>query len=156
MIALYPGSFDPITNGHVDIINRACKKFDKVIVAVLNNKNKKTLFSIDERLEILNTLFEDCDKIITDSFDGLLIDYAEKMQADVILRGLRAVTDFEYEMQMSMFNKALMPEIETIFMVTGNDYSFLSSSLVKEIASFNGDVSSFVPKVVVDKFKEKY
>lgn len=156
MIALYPGSFDPITYGHKDIIDRCLKKFDKVIVAVLNNKNKNLLFTSEERVELINTLYKDCDKIIVESFDGLLVDYAKQTQADVIVRGLRAVTDFEYEMQMSMFNKVLYPDIETLFMVTGDKYSFLSSSLVKEVASYKGDISSFVPKEVENKLKEKF
>lgn len=156
MIALYPGSFDPITYGHKDIIDRCLKKFDKVIVAVLNNKNKNLLFTSEERVELIDTLYKDCDKIIVESFDGLLVDYAKQTQADVIVRGLRAVTDFEYEMQMSMFNKVLYPDIETLFMVTGDKYSFLSSSLVKEVASYKGDISSFVPKEVENKLKEKF
>ena len=134
MIALYPGSFDPITYGHKDIIDRCLNKFDKVIVAVLNNKNKNLLFTSEERVELIDTLYKDCDKIIVESFDGLLVDYVKQTQADVIVRGLRAVTDFEYEMQMSMFNKVLYPDIETLFMVTGDKYTFLRSSLVKEVA----------------------
>ncbi len=156
MIALYPGSFDPITYGHKDIIDRCLNKFDKVIVAVLNNKNKNLLFTSEERVELIDTLYKDCDKIIVESFDGLLVDYVKQTQADVIVRGLRAVTDFEYEMQMSMFNKVLYPDIETLFMVTGDKYSFLSSSLVKEVASYKGDISSFVPKEVENKLKEKF
>lgn len=156
MIALYPGSFDPITYGHKDIIDRCLKKFDKVIVAVMNNKSKDLLFTSDERVELIDTLYTDCDKIIVESFDGLLVDYAKQINADVIIRGLRAVTDFEYEMQMSMFNKVLYPDIETLFMVTGDEYSFLSSSLVKEVASYKGDISSFVPNEVENKLKEKF
>lgn len=156
MIAVYPGSFDPITNGHIDIINRAAKKFDKVVVAILNNKDKNYLFSSQERLDIINEIFKSYDNIEVDSFDGLLVDYAKYIGADVVIRGLRAMTDFEYEMQMSMFNKKLMPELETMFLVTGDEFSFLSSSLVKEVASYGGDIKSFVPKVVVNRLKDKF
>lgn len=156
MIAVYPGSFDPITYGHIDIIERCSSIFDKVVVAVLNNRNKNLLFTVDERVEMIDTLFQNCDNIIVDSFDGLLVDYVKKIDANVIVRGLRAVTDFEYEMQMSMFNKVLLDEIETMFMVSGSKYSFLSSSLVREVASHRGDVSNFVPKVVENKLKEKF
>lgn len=156
MIAIYPGSFDPITNGHIDIINRSAKKFDKVVVAILNNKDKNYLFSSQERLDILNEIFVSHVNIEIDSFDGLLVDYAKYIGADVVIRGLRAMTDFEYEMQMSMFNKKLMPELETMFLVTGDEFSFLSSSLVKEVASYGGDIQSFVPKVVVNRLKDKF
>lgn len=156
MKAIYPGSFDPITYGHVDIIERCSQKFDKVIVACLNNRAKDYLFSPSDRIEMIDEVFKDNKKVETDMFDGLLIDYANEIGADVIVRGLRAISDFEYEMQLSMFNKVLKPDLETFFLVSSDKYSFLSSSLVKEVASYKGDISSFVPPIVVKKLESKF
>ncbi|MDO5717511.1 MAG: pantetheine-phosphate adenylyltransferase [Tissierellia bacterium] len=155
MIAIYPGSFDPITYGHLDIISRCASKFDKVIVAVLNNKNKNVVFSIEDRVAMIKELTDKYPNIEVDSFNGLLIDYAKVKNADIIIRGLRAVSDYEYEMQMSLYNKKLYPEIETMFLVSKSTYSYLSSSIVKEIASYGGDISSFVPPTVEKRIKSK-
>lgn len=155
MVVIYPGSFDPITYGHIDIINRCAKKFDKVIVSVLNNSAKKNLFSVQERMELLKAVLGKYDNVEVDSFNGLLIDYAKKKDCSLIVRGLRAVSDFEYEMQMALVNKNLEDDIETIFMVALGKYAFLSSSIVKEVAMFGGDISCFVPKVVEKAMKEK-
>lgn len=156
MIAIYPGSFDPITYGHLDIITRCSKKFNKVIVAVLNNQSKKVVFSIEDRVAMIKELTSEYPNVQVDNFDGLLIDYAKKKEADVIIRGLRAVSDYEYEMQMSLYNKQLFPEIETMFLVSDTKYSYLSSSIVKEIASYHGDISNFVPPLVEVKINSKY
>jgi len=157
-ICVCPGSFDPITNGHLDIIERASTICDKVIVAVLNNSNKKPLFSIEERLEFLRRVFKDNPKIEVDSFSGLLIDFVRMKKAKVIIKGLRALSDFEYEFQMALLNKSLAPDIETMFMMTNINYSYLSSSSVKELAKFGGNIDGLVPDCIKDdilnKFKE--
>ena len=155
MIVIYPGSFDPVTNGHLDIIDRCSRKFDKVIVSILNNTSKKTLFSVEERTELLKKVLKDYKNVEVDTFSGLLIDYAKEKGVTTMIRGLRAVSDFEYEMQMSLVNRKLYNEIETLFMVSSSEYAFLSSSIVKEIAMFDGDVSCLVPKVVQKALKEK-
>lgn len=155
MVVIYPGSFDPVTYGHIDIINRCSKKFDKVIVSVLNNNSKKNMFTVDERITLLKKALEEYDNVEVDSFNGLLIDYARKKNCSLIVRGLRAVSDFEYEMQMALVNKKLSKDIETIYMVARGEYSYLSSSIVKEVATFGGDISCFVPKVVEKAIKEK-
>lgn len=148
MIAVYPGSFDPVTNGHLDIIERCSKKFDKLIVAILNNPSKKTMFSVDERVEMLKKVTEEYDNVEVDTFTGLLIDYVKVKKADMLVRGLRAVSDFEYEMQMALMNKNLDESVETCFLISSNQYSFLSSSLVKEVAIFKGDISHLVPSEI--------
>ena len=140
MRAVYPGSFDPITNGHLDIIFRGAKLFDELRVAVLNNVSKKSLFSSEERIEMIKENIKEYDNIIVEPFDGLLINYAKEVNADVIIRGLRAVSDYEYELQMALANKKLYDDIETIFLVSNSKYSYLSSSLVKEIAHFDGNL----------------
>ncbi len=155
-IAVCPGSFDPLTNGHVDIITRAAKIFDKVVVAVLHNPNKKPLFTMDERVEMIQASLTDLPNVEVDSFSGLLVDYARQRKACAIVRGLRAVSDFEIELMQASVNRKLAPDIETIYMMTSNDFSFLSSSVVKEVASFKGDVSCMVPKEVAKKLAEKY
>jgi len=156
-IAVYPGSFDPITNGHVDIINRGLRMFDELIVLIAYNPNKKSLFSVDERLEMIQQVFRAQGKRVqADSFEGLLVDYAEKVGAGVIIRGLRAVSDFEYEFQMAMMNRELRPKLETLFMMTGESYFYISSRLVKEVVSLGGDVSALVPKSVLKKLREKF
>ena len=159
MRSIYPGSFDPVTNGHIDIIERASKISDELIVGVLYNKAKTPLFSVEERVKMLCEVTKDMKNVRVVPFEGLLIEFATQMDAKVIIRGLRAVTDFEYELQMSQTNHKLNPEIETLFMTTSLEYSFLSSSTVRELASFGGDISQFVPKYVeeqvIEKMKEK-
>ncbi|MFC0473058.1 pantetheine-phosphate adenylyltransferase [Halalkalibacter kiskunsagensis] len=155
-IAVCPGSFDPVTLGHLDIITRGASVFDKVIVAVLHNRNKQPLFSVEERVSLLEEVTKDLENVKIDSFNGLLIDYMKENKANTIIRGLRAVSDFEYEMQAASINKKLGPEIETFFMMTNNHYSYLSSSIVKEIAKYNADVSDIVPHVVAEALKMKF
>jgi len=157
-IAIYPGSFDPITNGHVDLVKRTLGVFDRVIVAIARNPEKDgSLFSLDERLEMIGEVFQGLGKRVkAESFDGLLVDYAKKSGAKVIIRGLRAVSDFEYEFQMAMMNRELEPGLETLFMMTGQDHFYISSRLVKEVVSLGGDISSLVPKIVQKKLKEKF
>ncbi|CCQ93641.1 phosphopantetheine adenylyltransferase [[Clostridium] ultunense Esp] len=155
MVVIYPGSFDPVTYGHLDIIDRCSKKFSKVIVSVLNNKSKKNLFSIEERVEILERTLEKYDNVEVDTFSGLLVDYAKEKECTTMIRGLRAVSDFEYEMQMALVNKKLEDDIETLFMVSTGRYAYLSSSIVKEVAMFGGNISCFVPDVVERALKEK-
>lgn len=154
--AIYPGSFDPITFGHLDIIERASKLFDELIVAVLNNSQKKSLFSIDERVDILNQLLKDYPNVKVESFEGLLIDYAKSKEASVIVRGLRAVTDFEYELQIAQTNRVESPHIDTVFLTTSLNYSYLSSTVVREFASYGGDISHFVPKEIIPLIENKY
>lgn len=148
MLAIYPGSFDPVTNGHLDIIERCAKKFDKLIVAILVNNSKEGMFSIKEREELLKNLLEKYDNIEITTFSGLLVDYVKTRNIDIIVRGLRAVSDYEYEMQMALTNKSLYEDAETMFLISSTQYSFLSSSVVKEVAMFNGNISGLVPEVV--------
>jgi pantetheine-phosphate adenylyltransferase len=155
-IAVCPGSFDPVTYGHLDIIARGAKIFDKVIVAVLINAKKNSLFSVEERVELLRKATADLPNVEVDSFNGLLIDYMRKRQAKVVIRGLRAVSDFEYEMQVASINKKLEDEVETFFMMTINQYSFLSSSIVKEVAKYKASVSDLVPPVVEQALRQKF
>ncbi|MDQ6630496.1 MAG: pantetheine-phosphate adenylyltransferase [Verrucomicrobiota bacterium] len=142
---IYPGSFDPLTNGHLDVIQRAAKLFDRVIVAVAKNESKKPLFSLKERLALVATAVKPFSQVEADSFDGLLVDYVEANSGQAIIRGLRAVSDFEFEFQLALMNRKLNQRIETIFMMPKDTYTFLSSGIVKEIASLGGEVSSFVP-----------
>ncbi|HSK30614.1 MAG TPA: pantetheine-phosphate adenylyltransferase [Candidatus Limnocylindria bacterium] len=157
-IAIYPGSFDPITNGHVDLVKRTLRVFDKIIVAIATNPEKdRSLFSVDERLQMITDLFADLGgRVQADSFQGLLVDYAEKKGSKVIIRGLRAISDFEYEFQMAMMNHRLKPQIETLFMMTGETEFYTSSRLVKEVVSLGGDVSGLVPENVLKKLKQKF
>ncbi|MFC7784485.1 MULTISPECIES: pantetheine-phosphate adenylyltransferase [unclassified Rossellomorea] len=155
-IAVCPGSFDPITYGHLDIITRGAKVFDQIYVVVLNNSSKKPLFSVDERIELIREVTGDIPNVVVDSFQGLLVDYAKKVNAKAIIRGLRAVSDFEYEMQITSMNRVLEDDIETFFIMTNNQYSFLSSSIVKEVAKYGGNISELVPKRVEESLKEKY
>ena len=155
-IAVYPGSFDPVTNGHVDIILRSSKIVDKLIVGVLNNSAKKSLFSVEERVSMLKELTKDLPNVEVTSFDGLLVDYMREIDANIIVRGLRAVTDFEYELQIAQTNHIENTDIETIFLTTNLQYSYLSSTIVKEFASYGGDISKFVPEQFVDRIYEKY
>ena len=153
--AIYPGSFDPVTYGHCDIIQRSCKIVDELIVGVLNNKAKMPLFSVEERVKMLKEVTGSLPNVRIVPFDGLLVDFASRMDARLIIRGLRAITDFEYELQMSQTNHKLAPDIETMFLTTSLEYSFLSSTTVKEIATFGGDISQFVPPVVIENIKQK-
>lgn len=157
-IAIYPGSFDPITNGHVDLVKRTLGVFDRIIVAIARNPEKDhSLFDLDERLGMIRQVFKSQgDRVRAESFDGLLVKYAEKSGAKVIIRGLRAISDFEYEFQMAMMNRELAPGIETLFMMTGHDHFYISSRLVKEVVSLGGDISSLVPPIVAKKLKEKF
>lgn len=155
-IAICPGSFDPITNGHLDIIERAAPIFDEIIVAVLNNSSKQPLFSVRERMELISEVTEHLPHIKVDSFNGLLVDYASEVGADVIVRGLRAVSDFEYEMQVASINKKMNDQIETLFMMTNNQYSFLSSSIVKEASKYGASVAGLVPPAVEEALRHKY
>ncbi|MGK0576393.1 pantetheine-phosphate adenylyltransferase [Macrococcus capreoli] len=155
-IAVVPGSFDPITKGHLDIIQRSSGLFDEVHVSVLNNSKKTGFFSIEERLALIEEAVKHLPNVKVDYFSGLLVDFCEKIGAQQIVRGLRAVSDFEYEMQLTSMNKKLNDDIETLYMMTNNQYSFISSSMVKEVAKYGGDVSSIVPKNVENALKEKY
>jgi pantetheine-phosphate adenylyltransferase len=155
--AIYPGTFDPITNGHLDLIARASRLYDKVVVAVAVNKNKITLFSMDERVALAKTATLEFPNVLVIGFDNLLVDCAKQQGVDVILRGLRAVSDFEYEFQLAGMNRRLAPELETVFLTPAEQYEFISSSMIREIAQLHGDVSCFVPELVhqslINKFK---
>jgi len=155
-LAICPGSFDPITNGHLDIIEKASGIFDQVIVAVFNNEAKSPLFSVQERMDLIKESTSYLPNISVDSSSHLLMDYAKEKNADVVIRGLRAVSDFEYEMQITSMNRKLNPEVETLFVMTNNQYSFLSSSMVKEIAKYHGDISGLIPEVVQSALREKF
>ncbi|AEI44393.1 pantetheine-phosphate adenylyltransferase [Paenibacillus mucilaginosus] len=155
-VAVYPGSFDPVTNGHLDIIHRASKVFDKLVVAVLNNTSKNPLFSVEERVGLLREVTRDLPNVEIDSFRDLLINYMKKKNAHLIVRGLRAVSDFEYELQLASTNRKLCEDIETFFMTSTPQYSYLSSSIVKEIARFHGPVSDLVPPEVEQALRGKY
>ena len=152
-VAVYPGSFDPLTNGHVDIIMRGARLFDRIIVAILVNAEKLPLFSIDERIEIARAVFKDHANVEVDTFDGLLVDYIERRGAQVIVRGLRAVSDFEFEFQLANMSRHLQPEIESVFMTPQEQYTFISSTLVREIAVLGGNVSEFVHPIVEIELK---
>lgn len=154
---IYPGSFDPLTKGHMDIIERAAGVVDELVVAVLVNPHKpKGLFDTEERMDMIKNSVKHLENVTVDSFSGLLVDYAREKSATVIVRGLRAVTDFEYELQMAQINKSLLPNVETIFLVTNAEYSFLSSSSVRELAMFKGNFYNLVPQYVAEKIKEKF
>jgi pantetheine-phosphate adenylyltransferase len=155
-IAIYPGSFDPVTNGHIDIAKRGLKLFDQIIVAILHNPCKKSLFTIEERLKMLNESMLGIDHIEFDTFDGLLVDYAHQRNACAILRGMRAVSDFEYEFQLALMNRKLERQVETVFLMTGLRWIFTSSSIIKEAARFGGDVSDMVPPKVNARLKTKF
>lgn len=153
--AVYPGTFDPVTYGHLDVILRASKLFDCVIVGVLHNSSKSPLFSVEERVKMLKEATKELENVQVVEFEGLLVDFAKEMDAKVVIRGLRAITDFEYELQMTQTNHKLEPDVETLFLTTSIEYSFLSSTTVKEVAAFGGDITQFVPEVVVKAIEEK-
>jgi len=155
VIAIYPGSFDPVTNGHLDLIARAAMIFDKVVVAVTRNPDKDALFEVKERVEMLEAVTFDWKNVEVDVFDGLLVDYARSRSAGVILRGIRAVSDYEYELQMAMMNRKLESQIETVFMLPAEAYSFVSSRLVKELARLRGPIKGFVPALVEQRLRDK-
>jgi pantetheine-phosphate adenylyltransferase len=154
-VAIYPGSFDPVTNGHLDLIERGEKMFDLLIVAVLRNTEKAPLFSIAERVEMLREVTRHWSSVEVEVFDGLLVDYARKRHAGVILRGIRAISDYEYELQMALMNRKLEPRLETVFMLPGETYSYLSSKLVREIAQLGGPLQGLVPPVVEERLRAK-
>ena len=154
--AIYPGTIDPVTNGHLDIIERASKLFDNVIITIAVNSNKKPLFTENERVDMIKNVTKKFKNVSVDFFDGLLVSYAKKKKASVIIRGLRAISDFDYEFQIALTNRKLVPEVNTIFLMPSEKYSFLNSSLVRELASYNANLKEFVPEYVHRKLKEKY
>jgi pantetheine-phosphate adenylyltransferase len=154
-LAVYPGSFDPLTNGHVDIISRGARLFDRIIVAILVNAEKSPLFTMDERVEITRSVFKTHRNVEVDTFDGLLVDYVERRDAQVIVRGLRAVSDFEFEFQMALMNRRLKPKIETVFMMPAEQYTYISSRLIKEVFSLGGRVEGLVPDLVEQRLRGK-
>jgi len=155
-IAVYPGTFDPVTNGHVDLVERSLRIFDELVVAVAANPKKQPLFSLNERIDLFRKAISRYRRVKIEGFDGLLVDYVRAKKAVGIIRGLRAVSDFEYEMQMALMNRRLDSDIETVFLMPNEEYSFITSTIVKEAASYGGDVSSLVPKVVVEKLRKKF
>ena len=154
-LAVYPGSFDPLTNGHVDIIERGTRLFDRIIVAVLVNVEKSPLFTIQERVEIVRDVFKASPNVEVDTFDGLLVDYVATRNADVIVRGLRALSDFESEFQMALMNRRLSPDIETVFMMPAEQYTYISSRMIKEVFSLGGQVRGLVPAIVESRLRQK-
>ena len=155
IVAIYPGSFDPLTNGHVDIIQRGSRLFNRIVVGVLVNLEKAPLFTVPERVAIAREVFRDWPNVEVDTFDGLLVEYARSKRASVIVRGLRAVSDFEYELQMALMNRRLSPEVETVFMMPAEPYTYVSSRLVKEVVALGGSVHGLVPGLVEDRLREK-
>lgn len=155
-IAVYPGSFDPITFGHLDIINRALKIFDEIIIAVARNERKSPLFTVEERVDLIKSVIKDSERARVDTFDGLLVDYARSCKAQAIIRGLRAISDFEYELQMAQINRGISREVETVFLMTSVFYSFLSSSIVKEVHSLHGPIDGLVPPLVKKALDAKF
>lgn len=154
--AIYPGSFDPVTLGHLDLIQRSSNLFDKIIVSVTNNRVKQPLFTIQERVEMLQEVTAGINGVEVDSFSGLLVDYARSKQAQIVLRGLRAISDFEFEFQMALTNRKIDPSVNTLFMMPNEEFSYLSSSIIREIASLGGDVTPFVPVAVAERLKKKF
>lgn len=154
--AIYTGSFDPVTYGHLDVISRASNMVDELIVAVLKNSSKSPLFSIEERVRMLEEVTKDIPNVCVTSFEGLTIDFADKMDAHIIVRGLRAITDFEYELQMAQTNRIVNPKVDTMFLVTSEEYSYLSSTVLKEIARYGGALDRFAPSYIIEKVKSKY
>ena len=154
-LAIYPGSFDPLTNGHVDIIQRGSRMFDRIVVGILLNVEKSPLFTVAERVEIAREVFAAYPNVEVDTFDGLLVEYARRKRAGVIVRGLRAISDFEYELQMALMNRHLNPDVETVFMMPAETYTYVSSRLVKEVVALGGSVTGLVPTLVEDRLREK-
>ena len=154
--AIYPGSFDPITNGHLDIIERSSKMVDELVVGVLNNSAKNSLFSVEERVSMLKEMTREMPNVTVASFDGLLVDFMEQIDATIIIRGLRAISDYEYELQIAQTNHKVNPKVDTVFLTSSLEYAYLSSTIVKEFASYGGDISRFVPKQLIDKIYAKY
>lgn len=154
--AIYPGSFDPITNGHLDVLTRAARLFDEVIMAVAINRSKQVLFSVEERVELLKTSCQHLPNVRVASFNGLLVDFARQSEAKAVIRGLRAISDFEFEFQMALMNRSLEPELEALFLMPSEEYSYISSRMVKEVARLGGEVSRFVPKCVEDALKARF
>ena len=155
-VVIYPGTFDPITNGHISIVSRALKIFDRLVIAILNNPNKLPLFSMDERIQMIREVLKDQKHLEVDSFNGLLVDYVIQKKTNVVIRGLRALSDFEYEFQMALMNRKLNREVQSIFLMTDYKWFYTSSTIIKEAASLGGDVSGLVPPVVCRKMKEKF
>jgi len=155
VVAIYPGSFDPLTNGHLDLIERGSKIFDELIVAILRNTEKTPLFSLGERREMMEAMTERWRNVTVDTFEGLMVDYAVKVDASAVLRGIRAISDYEYELQMALMNRKLQPSLETVFMMPAEQYSYLSSRLVREIAQLGGSIKSLVPEIVEQRLREK-
>ena len=155
VIAIYPGSFDPPTNGHLDLIDRGSKIFDQLIVAILRNADKSPLFSLSERRLMLESMTEDFKNVQVDTFDGLTVDYAARVKASAVLRGIRAISDYEYELQMALMNRKLQPDLETVFMMPAEQYSYLSSRLVREVAQLGGSIKGLVPEMVEQRLKQK-
>lgn len=153
---LYPGTFDPITNGHIDLVNRACRMFDKVVIGVAYNPNKKPLFSLAERVDLVEQIFKDNPQVEVEGFTGLLVDFAKQKQAIGVLRGIRAVSDFEFEFQLANMNRHLDPELESLFLTPSEHYSYISSSLVREVASLGGDIDAFVEPIVGEALAQKF
>jgi len=155
VIAIYPGSFDPITNGHLDLIQRGSRLFDRLIVSILRNENKSPLFSVEARMEMLREVVKDYPNVEVDSFNGLLVDYAEKREAQVLLRGIRAISDYEYELQTALMNRRLRSSLETVFLLSNEAYSFISSRLIKEVFSLGGNISGLVPPSVEVRLRNR-
>ena len=155
VVAIYPGSFDPLTNGHVDIIQRGSRFFDRIVVGILINLEKAPLFTVPERVDIARTVLKGSPNVEVDTFDGLLVDYARRIRATVIVRGLRAISDFEYEMQMALMNRRLSPDVETVFMMPAEPYTYVSSRLVKEVVALGGTVTGLVPTLVEERLRDK-
>jgi pantetheine-phosphate adenylyltransferase len=155
-IAIYPGTFDPITNGHLSVLNRALKIFDKLIIAILTNPQKTPLFSVEERIEMIRTSVQDTPNIEVESFDGLLVDYVSKKNSNIILKGLRAMSDFEYEFQMALMNRKLNRNIQSVFLMTDYKWFYTSSTIIKEAARFGGDITGLAPPIVCQKLQEKF
>src|SRR5579872_4888672 len=155
VVAIYPGSFDPITSGHLDVIERGSRLCDRLIVSILRNEAKSPLFSVEERMKMLTEVTSRCANVEVDCFDGLLADYAVRRGARVIIRGIRAISDYEYELQMALMNRRLQPQVETVFLLAGEQYSFISSKLVKEVISLGGNIAGFVPPLVEKRLRER-
>jgi pantetheine-phosphate adenylyltransferase len=156
LIAIYPGSFDPLTNGHLDLISRGSRLFDRLIVSILNNTQKQPLFELEERIQTIREATARLSNVEVDSFQGLLVDYASRRGANAILRGIRAISDYEAELQMALMNRRMRPDTETIFLMAGEEYSFISSRMIKEIIMLGGDVSTFVPEAVANRVRAKF